>query len=231
MNVMITRLSKALALGGLVLGGAGVLPAHAVASARTCSPKGARTVVANERVRVFRAKGFVSACDLRRGRSVRLGPSGPYDIGDSGPYVDVVRVTGPLVGYALNWHSGSSGGPFGAARPRLLNMATRHFVHRATCGTHAPEGGGRVTELVLVSREWGGSPGMAWVCYDGGAPGGQPAYAVHRFDATGESTLETSATVLFGLSITYPNVLVGGGPTVYWRKSGDSQVRSAELAR
>lgn len=230
MDVTNGRFLMTVAVSSIALTAGPLAPPQALAAPRPCSEKGARTVAANERVRVFRAKGTVYACDFRRGRNVRLGPSGPYDIGDSGPYVDLVRVTGPLVGYALNWQAGSSGGPFGAARVRLLNVATRRFVHRTACGTNAPESGGRATELAVVPRDWGGSPAMAWVCYDGGAPGGG-AWAVQKFDSSGPATLETSASVLFGLGMTYPNGLVGSGPTVYWRKSGDNAIRSAELAR
>lgn len=230
-----TRAMRGLLLSAAVIGSTVVFaPASAsAATAGNCAPKGSRTVAANESVRVYRHRDAVYACHLRRKRPIRLGPAGPYEIGSSGYFVDLVRVSGNLVGYAINWQSPSSGGPFRNGQVRLVSAATRRFLHRGGCPPATiPDAGSGAVELVLVPQGrygWGSAPGMGWICSTSTASG--PSNSVHKFDRTGAVPVETSPQVLFGLAVSYPNSQSGAGPTLYWRKSGSNEPQSVEFGR
>lgn len=200
---------------------------------RSCTPKGSRSIAASEAVRVYRYRASVYACDLRRKRPIRLGPAGQFEDTTGTYYVDLVRVSGDLVGYAINWQSRSSGGPFRNARVRLLATSTRRFLRHAACPPATiPDAGSRAVELALVPQGWGIPPAAAWLCVRRTASGDE--WAVQKFDRGGPATLEISGTPgqpLFGLAVTHPNGLVGAGPTLYWRKHGEPQPRAAEFTR
>jgi hypothetical protein len=163
-----------------------------------CAPAGARVVLANARVRVYRDGPEVVACWVRTGRETSLGYR---ESGGSGGFADVVRqlrLAGRFVAHSLV-----------TCRDRC---SVRVVVTDArTSRTRARSVPAGLDPNAVRDLELRPNGSVAWI---GPSSAGEGApLEVRARDASGERTLDSGADV-------EPHSLALGGATLYWTKAG-----------
>jgi hypothetical protein len=194
------RLSVAIASAVTVA--AVLVTAQAPSAARDgrahCAPAGARVVLANARVRVYRDGPEVVACWVRTGRETSLGYR---ESGGSGGFADVVRqlrLAGRFVAHSLVTCRDRC-----SVRVVVTDARTSRTRERSVPAGLDPNA---VRDLELRPN---GS--VAWI---GPSSVGEGApLEVRARDASGERTLDSGADV-------EPHSLALSGATLYWTKAG-----------
>jgi hypothetical protein len=167
----------------------GVLGIAEPAVARPSICERARTIIADERVKVVRLDGHSYACPLGSHRAISLGdtPAFPDQI-----RITQLRVAGRYVGYAFSIR----GREEPAFEVRVLDVRARRLVRRLDAVVPGfdpavgvvPAVAGGVTDLELKPN---GS--VAWIARNPFVPGGR--VEVHRADTTGAATLAAGADI------------------------------------
>jgi hypothetical protein len=209
----------------LLLAVTAATPAHAGTDV-PCGGSSARTVLENQRARVYVAGNFYYGCHRGR-RRVELGQAGGDDdccsSGGASAATHTLRLKGRLVAFG----SESVSHAYGyflvevidlVTRRRVFSVPTSSLDRNSSYGFVFTRGGGPTTDLVLAA-----DGAVAWIVNRIDAPGVVP-YEVHRCDRRGCAMLSRNATI-------EPRSLTLKGGIIRWRQGGAERRARLERAK